>query len=430
MLWRYCPLFTRYFTAKMHRVTIILSALMLTQNAVAQCSLSAYTEQVVEYSNTLQEAKLRSESAEAELRRIRREYLPELSFDRTAEVEFGYRASGRPWSWATALELRQIIWQGGAVTADRRKQEAEVAISELSNELTLRGVVLEARRAYWALSYAEQMKSSMKHYTEIVRTLCEVIRRRYDEGYSAKGDLLQMESRLSDAEYQLSTYEEQYKRALHAFNTLAGNDIERQTELTESILTTTELPERCDVKAIEAEHPERRIAELRAEGARWGVKRVLSNYLPKVDIRTYGTLQPSLPHTKSSSLDLSGGAVVNFSSVIYHFGERREAVAAAKAEQLTYELEVENVVDDLRLREQDAWTRVMSTRQRLEALSRGLTTADENLEISTYAYNEGQTTILDVMQAQISWLQTYRNVLGAHYDYAIAVAEYSYITGD
>ncbi len=414
----------------MHRVTIILSVLMLTQSVWAQTSLEEYTEQVVEYSNTLQEAGLRSEGAEAELRRIRREYLPELSFDRSAEVDFGHSGVGRPWSWATALELKQIIWQGGAVTADMRKQEAEVAIRELGKELTMRGVVLEAERAYWALSYAEQIESSMEHYKEIVRTLCEVIRRRYDEGYSAKGDLLQMESRLSDAEYQLSTYEEEYKRALHSFNTLSGNDIERQITLSESILTIAELPERCDILKLEAEHPERRIADLRADGARWSVKRVNSNYLPRVDIMAYGTLRPTLPHTKNSSLDLTGGAVLNFSSVLYHFGERREAVRAATAEQLVYELEVESVVDDLRLREQDAWTKVVSTRQRLEALARGLATADENLEISTYAYNEGQTTILDVMQAQISWLQTYRNVLGAHYDYAIALAEYRYITRD
>ena len=423
-------MFTQYFTAKMHRLTIILSALLLSENVWAQTSLKGYTEQVVEYSNTLQEADLRSEGAEAELRRIRREYLPCLSFDRTAEVEFSHSGAGRPWSWATALELRQIIWQGGAVTADRRKQEAEVTMMELGRELTLRGVVLEARSAYWALSYAEQMERSMEHYTEIVRTLSEVIRRRYDEGYSAKGDLLQIESRLSDAEYQLSTFEEQYKRALHSFNTLAGNDIEQQAALLESILTITELPERCDIEKLMAEHPERQIAELRAEEARLSVKRVNSAYLPRVDITAYGTLQPTMPHTKNSGLDLTGGAVLNFNSVIYHFGERREAVRAATAEQLVYEVEIENVVDDLRLREQDAWTKVVSTRQRLEALSRGLATADENLEISTYAYNEGQTTILDVMQAQISWLQTYRNVLGAHYDYAIALAEYRYITGD
>ena len=103
---------------------------------------------------------------------------------------------------------------------------------------------------------------------------------------------------------------------------------------------------------------------------------------------------------------------------------------AAKSTQLSSELEVENVADNLRLVEHDGWTNIERTWQRVVAAQESMTIAEENLEISTFAYNEGQTTILDVLQAQISWLQTYRNMLAAHYDYQMAVAEYRYIVGD
>jgi outer membrane protein TolC len=39
-------------------------------------------------------------------------------------------------------------------------------------------------------------------------------------------------------------------------------------------------------------------------------------------------------------------------------------------------------------------------------------------------------TILDVLQAQISWLQIYSNAISAQYDYAVAVAAYSYVVGE
>jgi outer membrane protein TolC len=129
-------------------------------------------------------------------------------------------------------------------------------------------------------------------------------------------------------------------------------------------------------------------------------------------------------------MELGGGAVVNFSTPIYHFGERRAAVNAAKSAQLSSDLEIENVADNLRLIEHDGWTNIERTLQRMMAAQQSMTIAEENLEISTYAYNEGQTTILDVLQAQISWLQTYRNMLAAHFDYQMAVAEYKYIVGD
>ena len=85
---------------------------------------------------------------------------------------------------------------------------------------------------------------------------------------------------------------------------------------------------------------------------------------------------------------------------------------------------------NLFLEEQDAWTNILHTLSRVETSARSLEIARENLEISTYAYNEGESSILDVMQAQISWLQTYKNYLAAHLDYALAVAQYSYVTED
>jgi outer membrane protein TolC len=50
--------------------------------------------------------------------------------------------------------------------------------------------------------------------------------------------------------------------------------------------------------------------------------------------------------------------------------------------------------------------------------------AGENLTISTYSYSEGRATVLDVLQAQISWIQIYTNAITARFDYAVAVSAY------
>jgi outer membrane protein TolC len=73
---------------------------------------------------------------------------------------------------------------------------------------------------------------------------------------------------------------------------------------------------------------------------------------------------------------------------------------------------------------------MVSTYQRVEAAQRSLDVARENLDISTYSYSEGLATILDVLQAQISWLQIYQNSIAAQYDYAVAIAAYKYIVAD
>ena len=414
----------------MRRLTIIISAFLLCNKVSAQISLESYTERVVAYSITLQQATLRGESEEWELRRIRREQLPEIGLDRTANIDFAHRGKGRAWGWETLLEARQTIWNGGSLRAEREAQEREVAIEQLYYTLGLREVRREAEEAYWRLSYATEYLLAMEYYRGIIERLTEVIERRWKEGYSAKGDLLQMESRLSDAEYQLTEAKELYDKTLYSFNTLCNNEIDREAILSESILVIATLAERCNVVSLIANHPEHRIAELRAEQGRWRVRGVNAEYMPRIDIRAYGSLQPEMPHTRRSGLVVGGGAILGFSSTLFHFGERRTAVNSAKSEQLVLELEIESIRDNIIFQEQDAWTELQRTYERVESQRRSLGIASENLEISTYAYNEGESSILDVMQAQISWLQTYKNYLQAHYDYAVAGAKYRYITSD
>lgn len=63
----------------------------------------------------------------------------------------------------------------------------------------------------------------------------------------------------------------------------------------------------------------------------------------------------------------------------------------------------------------------------VEASLRSLRIAGENLSISTYSYGEGVATVLDVLQAQLSWLQLYTNAITAQYNYAVAVSAYERI---
>lgn len=60
----------------------------------------------------------------------------------------------------------------------------------------------------------------------------------------------------------------------------------------------------------------------------------------------------------------------------------------------------------------------------------GLSIAAENLSLSTFAYNEGQLTVLDVLSAQLSWIQIYTNTILAARALRIAIADYRRITAE
>ena len=160
----------------------------------------------------------------------------------------------------------------------------------------------------------------------------------------------------------------------------------------------------------------------------WGIRAERARYLPKIEVGAYALLQPNMPHVRGGGTRLDGGFMLSFSSPIYHFGERRHAVAAARSDYLREVNATLAVVDRITLEESDTWTNLCATRDRVATAQRNLSIAEENLSISTYSYREGLASILDVLQAQLSWLQIYTNTLSAQYDYAVAVSAYDYVT--
>lgn len=413
----------------MYKVLLIIATLLCVASTSAQTTIEEYTAQVIEYNIPLQQASLAIEAAEADLRRLNKGQLPAILFNRSATLNLRHSTTERRVGWGTSLEAQQLIYGGGSVRAAIKSGRCELELKQLEEQMRHRDVVLSAQQAYWQLSHATEYRLSIEEYVGIIAQLREVIEHRYEEGYSPKGDLLQIEARLSDAEYLQSEAEQAYLISLHNYNSLCGNRLDRATTLEESILDNIALPERDTREELCESHPEWQMATLRSEIARWAVRSTNAPFLPEIRLNIFGNMQPLTLDKRSSKISFGGGATLDFRTPIFHFGERRVAVAAAESRQLISEVELEAIEDRILLEEQDAWTNILHTLSRVETSARSLEIARENLEISTYAYNEGRTTIVDVMQAQISWLQSYRNMLTAHYDYAIAIAEYRWIVG-
>ena len=394
----------------------------------AQVSLDDYCESVLAYSHELQDAEFAKQGAREREIVARKGYLPILSLARELNIEARKPDEGRRWNWLTQLDVSQPIFRGGEVRATAKRAELAFDISEYEAEATEFLVRYTAEVAYWSLSRAEGYYEAIAQYVAIVESLRDVVAERYDAGYISKSDLLQVASRLSDARYQLSEAEQKRDIALHNFNLLRGVEPTSKVVLAESIFNSVALPVRESVDSVILRHPDYNSSELSAMRAFWGIRAERARYLPKIEVGAYALLQPNMPHVRGGGTRLDGGFMLSFSSPIYHFGERKHAVAAARSDYLREVNATLAVVDRITLEESDTWTNLCATRDRVATAQRNLSIAEENLSISTYSYREGLASILDVLQAQLSWLQIYTNTLSAQYDYAVAVSAYDYVT--
>ena len=172
-----------------------------------------------------------------------------------------------------------------------------------------------------------------------------------------------------------------------------------------------------------------RAALLRTDQAAEGIRLAEAPYLPQVSVGIGGSWQPYVPN-RTGETTVDGSAFVKLSLPIFHWGERRRAAGAARAVQAQAEWRAAALLDAIRQEEMNGWTAVVKSLAQVETSERSLRLASENLDLSTYSYGEGLTTILDVLQAQVSWIQLYSNAIRARYNYAVAVSDYLRITAE
>lgn len=406
---------------------IFALCLLLAAPLRAQTTLEEYRSAVADYSWRLRSAAAQRDEAYERMEQARTGFLPRLSLDGSFSANIHRFDDRRHWTFALEPRVVQVLYGGGSVRAAARQAELGYDIALCDEEFARLDVRYAADYAYWNLSAMELFHASMRQYVGIIRSLKEIVDRRFAEGYIAKGDVLMIDTRLSDAEYQAVTAEQNYAVALHNFNILRGASPDDAVVLAQGIRDTLPVPGRTKPDEALLRRPDYAAARLRIDRAEAAVRSARSGYNPQLSVGIGGSWQPYTPN-RTGATYLDGTAYVQLSVPIFHWGERRRAVGAARAVQLQSEWGAAAIRDDVVREEMNGWTALVETRAQIESTERSLRLAGENLDISTYSYGEGLATILDVLQAQLSWIQLYTNSIQARYGFAVAVADYMRIT--
>ena len=412
----------------MKRIVLAIS-LLLPPATFAQTSLDDYRRSVAEYSRSLKTAVAQTDEAAGTMGKARTGFLPQLSLEGSFTATVHHYEGLEQWTFGVLPQIVQLVYGGGAVRAGYRRAALGYDIALCDYEFTLHEVRYAADYAYWNLSASELYAAAMREYVGLIRSLKRVIDDRFREGYIAKGDVLMIDTRLIEAEYEQVGAEKNYEVALHNFNILRGAAADARVELVQSIRDTLVQPRREAWDRTLDRRSDYRAALLRTDQAAEGIRLAEAPYLPQVSVGIGGSWQPYVPN-RTGETTVDGSAFVKLSLPIFHWGERRRAAGAARAVQAQAEWRAAALLDAIRQEEMNGWTAVVKSLAQVETSERSLRLASENLDLSTYSYGEGLTTILDVLQAQVSWIQLYSNAIRARYNYAVAVSDYLRITAE
>jgi outer membrane protein TolC len=109
--------------------------------------------------------------------------------------------------------------------------------------------------------------------------------------------------------------------------------------------------------------------------------------------------------------------------------ERRKVESKNRMGEYSAALQVDKVEEQLGLALSNAKLKIIKLEERWRLVNSSLDIATNNLRLNTISYSEGKLPIIDVINAQTSWLDSYTNVIIYNYNFMVALSEYSRMLG-
>ena len=418
----------------MKKIYLIVGAILWGGIVDAQTlSVEQYRQKVLEYNQDIQKSQQAVNGALYSLKGIKTGFFPKLDITgnysyQLEKVEFLPGTDLKHDNYGVEAGLVQNVYSGSAVRKQYDVAKLQHAIAQLSVEHTVDNMIYAADVSYWSVAANRNLYELSEQFVQIVRELYEIVNKRFEEGAISKTDVLMVQNRLKEAELQLNTNSTNYKTALQSLNIMMGVEPDAAVVLTDSIQKVLWVPKQEGLNKALERRADHQSAIMGIEMAKLQTDMARSKYLPQLAVgikEKYGTTLLNV----DGKAQWATTAYAQINIPVFHWGEMRQNVRLSRTQEWTKELERSQLKDQVSKELNNAWVNVIEISKKLEIVYSSLDIAKDNLTLNTFSYNEGKLPIIDVLSAQVSWLQAYTNVVSVNYQYKVALAEYAKALG-
>jgi outer membrane protein TolC len=115
---------------------------------------------------------------------------------------------------------------------------------------------------------------------------------------------------------------------------------------------------------------------------------------------------------------------------IYYWGQKRKEAHAVKQVTEIAKLKIDQTKDAVILEAQQSYFNLVKSQEQMEFAASALENAKNNVSVMLDRYNEGLSSVLEVLDAQTFWQKSYFNYIQAKYDMNLAYSEYLKALGE
>ena len=337
-------------------------------------------------------------------------------------------------SASSNISINQNIYDGGVWWNNIRLAKNNYKISEQFNRQIKTNIIRNVHFAYFNYLKAMQLLGVARSNLMSSQQQLALVEQKFDLGSAKKTDLLKAKVRFGQARVDLISNDASLKSAYRNLKNAMGlintndefsiSDVERPFEIIPEFETGFEL--------IQKFNPSIKAKQYQIVAAKTGTKIAKGSRMPNISISAsaFGTAE-SISDAVSNSYgdNQRTNTSLSISLPLYSGNTISTRIQKAKLTVNKQESEYLTQLEDLSVQLKDLIDQLQNFSEIIPINETVLESAEEDLKLSQVRYSQGSTTILEVLNAQVSVVQAKSSLVRSKYDAFIQQANLKALLG-
>jgi len=338
--------------------------------------------------------------------------------------------TGLPYSkkatyYSANLSFNQVIFNGGYNWFNIAYQKNNKRSTEHSFRYTEQNLILEVKEKYFALLKAKMLLEIQGDAVKRGEEQLKIAESRYELGAASLSDVLKAKVSYGNDRLELLNAENNYKLAQSDLNYVLNQEVSTPIEVVET-LTSPEVTYTYEgaLRIALENNPSYRKAEYDLAGSKNLFWMAHSSWWPTL---SWGVTHSADAATSSELFkfkqeNATYTVYARLSFRIFENFQRKTDVSDAKFNLRTQKENLENTKNAVALEIRQAFLNIEVAAEKLKLMEESVASAEEDLSLAKEKYNLGAATILELLDAEVSYKQATSNQVEALFDYNLAVS--------
>jgi outer membrane protein TolC len=332
--------------------------------------------------------------------------------------------------YSVNLVVTQPIFMGGSITNTKNAASSKVDVMKSMLNTTRQDVIEQADYQYWNAVSKKELFTLSIAYRDHIGAFLKVIQDRVDEEIVGMNELYQTKVRYNDAEFNVIKAKKDFRVSLMNLNRLIGAPIDADTEIADTlVIVKWQKPDTNIIAKALQQRPEIQFYQNKIKMREYQEKITAANYNPQIYIQGLGKWGSPSPGLKAEP-DFNYQLSANLSMPLFYWGRRAYDVGAKQERTQIAKLQLDDSKQNVILEVQSAYYELERTQEQLDFAISSLDNAKKNVDVYLDRYNEGLSSVLEVLDAQLYWQKTYYNYILSKYQLNLAFTAYQRALGE